>query len=174
MTRSIDLFPTLLSLSGISPPDVPGTDLSKAVLGRAEPPQQLAPSHTTVLAPSVFKQMYQVKHRHDWAMVRHLFPSIDPDLMWVSFRDEDLIYKYRNLDGRNWGFQVFDLSTDGDEAHNLYDEKDPLHRQMATELLSYKKRLRDAYTGRVSRVPADAPPPDPEEVEMMRSLGYIL
>ncbi len=173
VTRSMDLYPTLLSLSGIAPPEVPGTDLSTALLRRAEPPRQLAPSHTTVLALSVFRQMYNEEHRHDWALVRHLFPEVNPDLMWVSIRDGDRIYKYRNLDGRNWGFQVFDLSTDHDETRNLYDEEDPTHRQMATELLAYKSRLLGGYRGRVFRAPADAPRSDPEEVEMMRSLGYI-
>ena len=49
VTRSIDLFPTLLGLSGIAMPGssgVEGVDLSPALRGRQQAPELLAYSHT--------------------------------------------------------------------------------------------------------------------------------
>ena len=98
-------------------------------------------------------------------------PRQDVGLIWVSARDGKRVYKYRNLDGERWGFEVFDARTDPEERRNLFDEADTTHRAMARELRGYKQRLVNAYPrsrGKRGRSVHRA-----EEEEALRSLGYI-
>ncbi len=99
------------------------------------------------------------------------FPRIDRELMWVSMRDGDTVYKHQKLDADRWGIQVFDLAVDPGETTNLYDPEDPGHAEMAGQLAAYKTRL----------VASPGPPgrddrkqlPEREEAELLRALGYI-
>lgn len=174
VTRSIDVFPTLAGLSGIPIPasyGVQGVDLSKALQGLEPAPRLLAPSHTAVLAPSVFKQMYQPRWRLGWAVARGFFPQVDRELMWVSMRDGDTIYKHQKVDPDSWELQVFDLARDPGETTNLYDPDDPGHVEMAEKLADYKARLvtGDSPVRRVDPTQL----PEKEEAELLRGLGYI-
>ena len=103
-----------------------------------------------------------------WAVVRSFFPRVDVNLIWVSMRDGDTIYKHRMVEPRRWENQVYDLAKDPGETANLHDPEDPRHRQMAAELAQYKARL-------VARAPdpEDGALPSQEEGDLLRDLGYI-
>lgn len=97
------------------------------------------------------------------------FPDADPELMWVRIRDGDTVYKFRNLDGTEWGYEVFDLQSDPRETRNLYDTSIREHRGFTQRLSGYKTRLVDAH---------HAPSPLSkfrEDVlrERIKSLGYV-
>ncbi len=174
VTRSMDVFPTLAGLSGIPLPDaaVRGRDLAAALGDHQPPPDLVAPSHTTVLVRSVFQAMHNPARQENWALARGFFPDEDVAHIWVSMREGDVVYKLRNLDGQEWGYQVFDLAVDPEERTNLYDPADPKHTEMASALTDYKARLVKAYPlstdGARERLL-----PEAEEAEMMRELGYI-
>ncbi len=175
VSRSMDLMPTMLALSGIAlgtGHPVQGEDLSAAAAGRASPPDLRAPSHTSVLVASVFKQMYEGEHMRDWALVRSLVPAVDPELMWVASRDGDHFFKYAKLDPETWGVQAFDLASDPGETNDLFDPEKPAHQRMERELSAYKRGLVDAYTGPVRSVPGELDASS-EELETLRSLGYV-
>jgi arylsulfatase A-like enzyme len=174
VTRSIDVFPTLAGLSGISiPPEhgVQGEDLSGALLGREPAPRLVAPSHTAVLVETVFKQMYQPRWKRGWAVARGLFPRVDVNLIWVSIRDGDTVYKSKKVGGDRWGNQVFDLAADPAERIDLHDPANPRHSEMAASLASYKARL----VGKSSQSAGGDPSqlPEEKEAELLKGLGYI-
>jgi arylsulfatase A-like enzyme len=165
VTRSIDVFPTLLGLAGIAvPPNaaLEGVDLGPVLLGEQPPPELRAYSHTTVVPPHVLRQY------RDRALVRRFYPRSDPRLIWVRIRDGDRVFKYRNLDGRHWGTEVFDLDTDPGETRNLYSPADPEHQAMRRELLVYKERLTIGF-----RQGSAVALPEGEIIEALKSLGYI-
>jgi arylsulfatase A-like enzyme len=174
VTRSIDVFPTLAGLAGvpIAPKrGVQGVDLSPVLRGRAPPLELLGPSHTAVLASSVFKQMYEPRWQEVWSVARGFFPEVDANLMWVTLRDWDTVYKHKKVDGDHWGFQVFDLAKDPGETTNLYDPENPRHAEMVAALKAYKARLVEAYPQSGVR---DRPQLlEGEEAELLRALGYI-
>ena len=98
VSRSIDLYPTLLGLSGLPPVEgsgVAGVDLSPALLGREPAPALPAFSHTTVLVRGVFLRLQRPGAESDWGAVATLYPSEDPEHMWVALRRGDRLYKTR-------------------------------------------------------------------------------
>ena len=105
------------------------------------------------------------------AVARGFFPRIDRELMWVSMRDGDTVYKHQKLDADSWGIQVFDLAADPGETTNLYDSEDPRHAEMAAQLADYKARLVAGHSpaGRVDPTLL----PEEVEAELLRRLGYI-
>jgi arylsulfatase A-like enzyme len=170
VTRSIDVAPTMLGLSGIEVPKgrFAGQDLSPVLTGAAEPPELLAYSHTQMLPQSVFKQMQSEETRAKWAMMRKFHPRPDPDLMWVAVRQGDRQYQYRNLDGINWGFEVIDLA-DGERREVSFDPADPAYAEMAKRLLDYKTLLVTAQI----RFKGGKAVPSEKEADILRRLGYI-
>jgi arylsulfatase A-like enzyme len=162
VTRSIDLFPTMLGLSGITLPAkraVEGVDLSHALRGEASAPELTAYSHTSVPHPQILKS-------REGTLLHRFYPEFDGSLAWVAMRDGGLVYKLRNLDGTNWGFQVFDALADPEERQNLFDPDNPRHVEMTQRLEEYKARLIDSEPSEVRTLP-------PEEIEALRTLGYI-
>ncbi len=169
VTRSIDVYPTMTGLCGIELPKdsgVDGTDLSRVVLGQAEPPNLLAYSHTTTLGPNLLELF------KDWTKAISLNPREDPALNWVRVREGDMAYKWRNLGNEEWGFEVFDLSVDRGETNNLYDPNNPKHQEMTEKLRGYKQIHVDSY-GRTSRVGAQGGPSEEDELQRMKDLGYV-
>lgn len=166
VTRSIDVFPTLLGLSGIALPGdrgLEGTDLSPALLGAEEPPRLRAFSHTSIPVSSLLR-----KGRYMNTMLGRLFPTDDVNEMWVSVSDEKTTYKWRNLDGESWGFEAFDKASDPMETTNLFDDENVDHQRIGKMLRTYKERLATAYLEGPAKQPLDD-----EKVRLLRSLGYI-
>ena len=175
VTRSIDLFPTLLGLTGNLVPAgriVQGVDLSSALMNRDLAPGLLAYSHTTVLVHTVFKQMYHPDQMQDWEHVRTFFPKEDVNLIWAGVREGNMIWKLRKFKEGTWGMEAFDLTDDPVENTNLYDPNNHQHVQMAEKLDTYKKLLARRY----EELRGDGSArtlTEVEEIEALRSLGYI-
>jgi len=175
VTRSIDLMPTMLSLSGLSTPqgvELPGVDLSGALSGERPAPKLLAFSHSSLLVRSVRKRMYDEKRARNWRELRRFFPNDDADLMWAAVRDEDMLYRLRGRAGESWRIEAFDLSQDPEERRDLFDPSVPEHSEMARQLRSYRRRMIEAYTERPDSG-SEALIPVSDEVEALRNLGYI-
>jgi arylsulfatase A-like enzyme len=172
VTRSIDLFPTMIGLSGLSLPSgsgIDGADLSNAVLGIEPAADLLAYSHTCVLNQYVLQQI------KDWTLIHNILPRVDVNLIWVSIREDDTEYKLKSLDATNWGIEVFDLDKDPGERVNLYDPNNRKVKEMEEKLYAYKRKLVNSYhfykhdkskemKRRVSKE---------KEIEALKSLGYI-
>jgi len=163
VTRSIDVFPTLAGLCGVPmPADAPvdGTNLAPALLGTAAAPVQLGPSHTKVLDERLMQEF------QDLTLVRGLYPSMDPGLMWVAVRDGDRFARWRNRGDGTFVHQQFDLARDPFARVDLFDAADPEHARLARWLEEYKARLVAGY-GRERGV-------DAAEIEAdLRALGYV-
>lgn len=166
VSRSIDVFPTLLGLSGLPVPadrGIEGVDLSPALAGRRAPPDLLAFSHTTIpMDGSEESEGYAETLRGS------LFPEETVGSVWVAVRQRDSVFKWRHLGNEVWGFEVFDLARDPTERRNLYDPGDPLHRDMARRLVAYKELLVGSYAAeREDAVSQD------EKRRLLKSLGYL-
>jgi arylsulfatase A-like enzyme len=164
VTRSIDVFPTLAGLAGISLPtseSVEGVDLSAPLLGKQPPPHLIAFSHTTTIEGN------QVETHRNNLLGTVYFPRPDPELIWVRAREGDLVYKHRNLDGTSWGHEVFDLAADPGETKNLFDPANPDHQRMVEALARYKAELVEGY-GRSSAQELH----DEDSLERLKELGY--
>jgi arylsulfatase A-like enzyme len=175
VTRSIDVFPTMLGLSGIPAPlerGVQGVDLAPAFARPDQAPDLRAYSHTASLIPSVFESMQSEQWAENWGVARKFFPNLDVDLIWVSMRDGDTVSKLRNLDGSNWGFEIFDLMSDPEERANLYDPEKPGHAEIAEELTRYKQHLLSSFK-RSGDETRDGALPTHEGIEALRGLGYV-
>jgi arylsulfatase A-like enzyme len=162
VTRSIDLFPTMLGLSGLTLATeraVEGNDLSQALRGQTPAPTLAAYSHTSVPHPQILQSL-------EGTLLHRYYPGPDGSLTWVSVRDGEFVYKLRNLDGARWGVEVFDAENDPEERNNLYDPGNSRHADMVQRLEQYKSRL-------VESDRSDARPLPPEEIEALRTLGYI-
>jgi arylsulfatase A-like enzyme len=61
--------------------------------------------------------------------------------------------------------EVFDLSADPNEEHNLYNPTDPAQRQLEGRLLQ--------WIDSVGKLGLQGPAPDREAIERLRSLGYV-
>ena len=172
VTRSIDLFPTLAALSGISIPDdsnVQGIDLSGAMKDAEPEPELMAFSHTSMLVRGIALQMNRKKHRRLFDQVRKFFPDEEVEHIWVSVRKGDLFARWRNLDGTNWGFQLYDLSRDTEDLTDLFDPEQPEHEDFAQLLQSYKAHL---IAARERRSQEDLLP-ESDEMDRLRGLGYV-
>jgi len=165
VTRSIDVFPTLAGLCGIdlSQHELEGRDLSPALLGEEKPPHLVAFYHTS----AVHAELHLPDFLRSETLKRY-FGSADVSVIWVGSRDGDTTYKLRNLDGDNWGMQVFNVSEDPKESVNRFDSENSAHIRMKEALEDYKSLL-------VSRYGKTDSPDVPFEDAMRRlqSLGYV-
>ena len=167
VTRSVDVFPTMAGLCGLTLPEkfvLPGYDLSPTLRGEASGPKLLSYSHTSILS------IQEHNRSRDLQLRRTLHPRPDPALMWTMIREGDLVYKLQRVRQGEWQTYVFDWKQDRSETRDLFDAADPHHQQMAKRLLAYRRQLVAAYPdvdsvlGRLS---------DAEKLERLRSLGYI-
>ena len=175
VTRSIDVFPTMLGLSGIvlhQDSGVVGTDLTRAFLDDEPSPIQSAFSHTTVLVESVFEQMYQDAHAHNWLEARRLFPDDSVEQIWVAVRVGDHWFKHRRLTNGDWVTQAFDLSVDPDANRDIFAPNNPQHVAMRKALVEYKMMLVRNY-GQAGRSESGNQISREQEGELLRELGYI-
>lgn len=164
VTRSIDVFPTLATLSGMaSPSDIMGVDLAAAIAGSIPPPPLIAYSHTSLL-PRLLS----------WTKFPPLkgpFPRNDPSEIWAAARDVDHMYKLTSHDGIQFVPHVYDWETDSEEARDLYDSGNEKHQDMVRRLAQYKSALREGYSH--WRAVTEGRIPTEREDEILRSLGYI-
>lgn len=175
VTRSKDIFPTMLGLSGIRPlvdRNIQGIDLSETLTRGTPAPELLAYSHTTVLSKMVFEQMYDRTHRKDWLGARRFFPNARIDHIWVAVRAGDEWFKHRKLMDGSWVTQVFDLATDPEANHNSFDPSNARHAVMRDGLWAYKAMLVQNYNRKGGAAREDSLPSD-LEAELLRDLGYI-
>ncbi len=174
VTRGIDVFPTLLGLSGIEVPDEvtsgpDGEDLSVALRGGSAPPQLVAQSHTAVLPTGVVRSMHEPEQAGRWDELRARFPDARIAFAEVALRDGDLSLRWVRDPAGEWRFELYDVAADPEERTNLFEPDDRAHQRLAELLRDYKRRLAAGY-----QLAADARDvPRDEEDEILRSLGYI-
>jgi arylsulfatase A-like enzyme len=172
VTRSIDVFPTLAALGGLRIPDdktIMGTDLSEVMMGTKEEPSLLAYSHTGML-PLL---MANDSRKYVGNNLAKYYPNADIKLTWVSVREGDMVWKYKNLDGQRFGFEAFNLKIDPDEKNNLFDSENAKHREMADKLKKYKADLVQAYGIWKSVRGHESELSEEEQLERLKSLGYV-
>jgi arylsulfatase A-like enzyme len=169
VTRSIDVYPTLAGLAGVSAPAVEGigVDLSRSIGGGASHRDLLAFSHSAVLP---YMGVAAVG-RPGAEKFGSFFPRRDPELMWVSVRSGDLFYKLRRLDGRDLTPAVYDLARDPGESENLFDPDDATQAAMLARLERYRRSMITGYEFWEGRAKGGLS--DEEQLELLRSLGYV-
>ncbi len=162
VTRSIDVYPTLAGLCGISLAGrgVDGVDLSPALLGEAPHEPLVAWSHTTTIGP------LHIDDFQSWGLASKYWGTQSPDRIWARSRHGDTVYKWRNVDGTTFGPQVFDLARDPVEANDLFDPSNPEHVERIEAVKAYRDRLIRGFDGRGKDAPSDAR-------ERLQGLGYV-
>lgn len=168
VTRSVDVFPTLAGLSGLSLEDgaTMGVDLSPALRGNESPPHLLALAHTA-LPPKPW-----LARLRELPALRAALPSRDPSQMWVLARDGDIVYKLSRRQGADAiEPSVYDWAHDLGEERDLYDPSDESQQEMLRRLAEYKARLVESYSRWKAR--AEGRVPSARQKEILRSLGYI-
>ncbi len=166
VTRSIDVLPTLAGLSGVAIESsrLAGRDLSAALRGEEPPPRLLAFSHTALLPPPVEEISKQ------WGLFHTVHPRRDPELMWVSLRDRDRVYKLLSLNGKDFHPEIYDLAADPFESRNLFDAASQEQARMIERLGEYKSLLVEAHRADTF---AERDLDFEHQAELLRSLGYI-
>jgi len=164
VTRSIDLYPTLVGLTGfeIDPAwGIEGVDLSPAITDNETAPDLLAYFHTVPPNRRVVQNM------DDWPSLQVFYPRSDPELMWVGVRRHDTVFFWRPDEEGSWHHEVYDLAADPSLNNDLFNADDHDHTAMAERLEAYKARLVAHFES------PKQPGVNSEEVEMLRSLGYV-
>ena len=169
VTRSIDIFPTVLGLSGLPIPDdvgIEGVDLTPAILGKSSPPKLLAFSHTTL------RSKRQEKEMGSWTLYSEFFPRNEMEYAWVSVRAGDLFLKKRTFGPDDWGYEAFDLNKDPLMMTNLFDPNNADHMKMKEYLENYKTRLtRGFYELSNRQVLSDRT--KKAQLKALKALGYV-
>jgi arylsulfatase A-like enzyme len=171
VSRSIDVFSTIAGLCSLrmsekEKPD--GIDLSPIMVGHSPPLSLPAFSHTGLVPDAVTREP---EYRD--TLLYKLFPQRDPELMWVSVRIKNMLYKFAKFDADRDDFAplAFDLSRDPTERNNLFDHDDEEHRAILQKLEQYKKTLVSACRSRYSSTASEIP--EEQRREILKSLGYI-
>jgi len=174
VTRSMDVFPTLMGLSGLEVPGdrgLQGENLAPAVLRESERPELFGYSHTTILVDRV---AHQIRNDvEDWNLLRQTFPDDGVNRIWVSIRDGDTVYKLCALDEQEFAVQVFDLAADPEERTDLFDEASARHAEMVDHLNRYKLRLALEYARKSEAVEASMTLSEEEQLQLLQDLGYV-
>ncbi len=164
VSRSIDILPTLLSLSGIPSFDLPGVDLAAALRGEASAPSLTAFSHTALL-PAVFYQEIE-----KYPPLLAMYPEWTPEYMRVGLRREDDFFQLiPGGDGGDLEPALYDVGTDKGKERNLFDPQNPLHQDAIRDLHLYRQKLIDAYKPLGGKLGL----PRREQESRLRALGYI-
>jgi len=162
VTRSIDVFPTLAGLAGLTldTSAVDGVDLSAALRGDEPPPELVAMSHTALI-PGYFWMRWEER-------LMPLHPGMGVEWMWVGARRSDLFHEFRHTGGGEFGHAVFDLAADPQKRTDLFDAGNPDHRAMAERLVAYKETLANAQKKGIAGSVEDQ-----RRLELLREIGYI-
>lgn len=166
-TRSIDVFPTLIGLCGLSPPKekgLAGINLTPMLLGSQDPQSLISFSHTTMPLETLREQ------RKAWTLQMQLFPEIDVRTIWTAVRDQDDFCRWRHFGEGRWDFEAYDLMKDPFAMRNIFDQTNQKHIHMAEQLMDYKQRLVENYRGdsTTGRQPSTG-----NAEKRLRSLGYM-
>lgn len=169
VTRSVDVMPTLAGLCGVPaprPPEVEGVDLAPALVGSGPVPALRAFSHTSLVPSAILEDP-----AYHGSVLERLHPARDPELMWVAVRDGDLVAKLarREVDGPIEP-ALYDLAADPWERHDLLDLSLDSHRQLVSELGTYKARLAAVCRRALARQPRLL---EGERRKRLRALGYL-
>ncbi len=168
VTRSIDVFPTLASLSGLEPPTGNGFghDLKMAVRGEVEPPDLVAFSHTALMATEFRKKLLGTL-----PVLQQRFPRQDPALMWVAARKGDDFFELRR-DPETGVFSTYryNLVNDPEKRRDQFDTGKPSDQAVRGLLEHYKVELDAGYSRKQHGV---ASVPKEDVIRRLKSLGYI-
>lgn len=147
VAQQIDLLPTLLALLGVAPPEgLPGRDL-------LAPGGEERPVYVERLRPRPFHQRVLIDGHYKLTVVEQQPPGIGPR----ALRRRQRATRVRP------GIFLHDLAADPDESRNLWDEADPLSRQLLARLEAYAEAAPSQ----------DAAEIDDELREKLRGLGYL-
>jgi arylsulfatase A-like enzyme len=147
VSRSIDIFPTLASLTGIQIPSnrlLDGHDLSASRFGKRNPTPQIAYSCSTLYHPATGED--------------------DPSELIVQARIQDRIYTLNPKDSR---IEICDLAQDNCARRQFVEPQNLADPQIVKDLRTYRERLIRSY---------QRPPRTEDWIvihERLRSLGYI-
>jgi arylsulfatase A-like enzyme len=168
VTRSIDVLPTLLGLSGLSTDSYAGegVNLAPTLAGEGAPPELAAFSHLQIMDVAHVEKM----KANSLDTVSSLFPAEDLNWMWVSVRIGDLVYKLERRELGPLERAVYDWSTDSTESRNLYEPESTAHAAAFERLESYRQAFIQSY--REARADLDGLPTE-ERLEMLRAMGYV-
>jgi arylsulfatase A-like enzyme len=169
VVRSIDLFPTVAGLCEIPVPQkygLQGIDLSSFLKGLQRPPLLPAYSHTCLIHYLLLPLINQ------WPILSTLYPDRDPELMWVSVRYGDEVFKWAKYDLNNPVFKpsMFNLKSDAYERNNLFDASNEKHQKVIEDLKAYKMRLVDACKEWDKKAGGIS---EEERINRLQSLGYL-
>jgi len=146
VTRSIDVYPTLVGLTGLLSDlgdTVYGVDLTRWIRDGGETLDLGALSHTTVAG------RMRLEIGQGWKLLRKYYPRADPNLMWAAVRRGDRVFKLRPSAEGAWRVEAFDLAQDPEERVDIFD---PDRARSSDE--------EDQPTGE-------------DEIKALRSLGYV-
>jgi arylsulfatase A-like enzyme len=170
VTRSIDVLPTIATMSGLPVPplnatapshDTIGRDLGAAVRGQGPPPDLTAFFHTGLIAPSFWSRF------KDFQTLTRYFPEPSPQFTWVGSRSGDSMVQLRRLPGKKFAPSVFDAGRDPSFEKDLYDVTNAEHIAEAMKLARYRTALIESFATAWKGMT----PPDAEK--RLRALGYI-
>jgi hypothetical protein len=171
LTLTLALPASVSSAAPQTPPEPKGpqgVDLSAAMAGREPPPDLLAYSHTAIQ----HDRTEATTSRMSLWLKYHKGANVSEP--WVSVREGDLVYKYRNVDGKRWGFQLFDLGKDAAEREDIFDGQQPRHRQFQRTLTAYRELLMQGWAVDQKRIDVTVPPPNDHTLRALESLGYVI
>jgi len=171
VTRSIDVFPTIVGLSGISMPpgeNVKGVDLSPVLTGRQPPPELSAYSHGTVATEPLW--LWKAL-----TLSQKYFPQEGVERIWVSIKEKNTVFKLRSFGDTTWGVEAFDLESDPAATKDFFNSNDPKHREMERNLRNYKALLVEKYNEFIhsNEMKQKQLIPREDQLKALKSLGYI-
>ena len=151
VTRNIDLAPTLGSLAGLNlPTDLHGQSLVPLLAGEE------------LVLPAFSETRPRIPERGEFDRYRLLVPGVEGKLRMIR-RENYKLTLFPTPDG--YELELYDLDLDPDETTNLVTEVPEVARRLAGELEKWFAGYEDADTAPLEL--------DAEDVESLRSLGYI-
>ena len=168
VTRSIDVFPTIAGLCGLSIPEEMkpvGADLSAVITSGEKAPSLTAFSHT----------MLKLQGKDfSGTLYEKLLPTGGPEHMQVSVREDDMIYMIAKTDPAHpdsYQPVAYDLSADPLGCKNIFDASNKQHQAEMKRLREYKESLVSAC--HLWSANESSPEDVDEKLEALRQMGYI-
>jgi arylsulfatase A-like enzyme len=161
----VDFMPTILDLFGIPSPDYArGVSLMPLLEGASAP--------TRVAERALFSESHSPIAREKDKIVPFLRPA------YAVRKGHRKLSRYRT--GKGYRYELYDLSTDPQEKHNLYPSRAHDAADLRILIDNYEKRCaqrRAKIESALTRTPASTVPEkpllDPAQEEKLRALGYI-